>query len=390
MNGHPDRGQSGVTWMLYYQIRHLQALDAYLELMGVDDASKLVAGKGKPPQEDPQVFLGAMSLGPTPPPKTRHLLLSYPVSSHIHIRTPLFSVYFLDINYFISLAWHSFLFFALDNTSFLSTERCLTFVDNQRHFIIDMHDGIRHPRFLRISKTEYAFNNPTSVYQEVVHVGQISKFLNFDKLLREGRLPNNISGVPLGYLEFANSFNTGTHPQDKRRLSTYISTPTGDHVVKSTEPVSLHDFHITLEQCGLASPHRNTLTEDQAFVFQEYATVMASQTKRRREAFQARDDKRRNQFHQSKKNLKGNNRYNPYVIDLCDSESNASFAINNFVDQPQASTSRPTPEPIGHLSEIQAHSVNYYNSEADPLVPEFSDALDEGVQEALQPMELQE
>ena len=31
-----------ITWMLFYQIRHLQALDAYLELMGVDSTSKLI------------------------------------------------------------------------------------------------------------------------------------------------------------------------------------------------------------------------------------------------------------------------------------------------------------------------------------------------------------
>ena len=47
-----------------YQIRHLQALEAYLELMGVNNASALPIGTGKPPQEDPQVFLGAMTIGP--------------------------------------------------------------------------------------------------------------------------------------------------------------------------------------------------------------------------------------------------------------------------------------------------------------------------------------
>ena len=51
--------------MPFYQIRHLQALETYLELMGVDSASKLVAGKGNPLQEDPQVFLGALSLSPS-------------------------------------------------------------------------------------------------------------------------------------------------------------------------------------------------------------------------------------------------------------------------------------------------------------------------------------
>ena len=56
---------SDVTWLPYYQIKHLQALEMYLELMGVEHASQLITGKGKPPQEDPQVFLGAILLKPT-------------------------------------------------------------------------------------------------------------------------------------------------------------------------------------------------------------------------------------------------------------------------------------------------------------------------------------
>ena len=54
-----------ITWMPYYQIRHLQALDAYFNLLGVKNAAELSAGKGNPPREDPQVFLGAISLCPS-------------------------------------------------------------------------------------------------------------------------------------------------------------------------------------------------------------------------------------------------------------------------------------------------------------------------------------
>jgi len=163
-----------VTWMPYYQIRHLQALDTYLELMGVEDALKLVAGKGKPPQEDPQVFLGAMSLGPTSPPIPRHSLLSSSVSSHIHFRTAPFSVYFLDINYLLLSASSLFLSTS-DNVLFHPATHFLTLVDAPNNIII-MVNGIRHPRFLRTSKTEYAMINPASMFHEIVHVGQITNF----------------------------------------------------------------------------------------------------------------------------------------------------------------------------------------------------------------------
>ena len=52
------------TWMPLYQIKHLHALEAYLELMGVNDALALPVGTGKPPQEDPQIFLGALTISP--------------------------------------------------------------------------------------------------------------------------------------------------------------------------------------------------------------------------------------------------------------------------------------------------------------------------------------
>ena len=48
-----------VTWLSYYQITHLQALTDYLGLMGVNQISKLLNGHGRPPLDDPQVFLGS-------------------------------------------------------------------------------------------------------------------------------------------------------------------------------------------------------------------------------------------------------------------------------------------------------------------------------------------
>lgn len=53
--------------MPYYQIKHLKALDNYLELLGVPTIFELPKGKGNPPREDPQIFLGAISIGSTHP-----------------------------------------------------------------------------------------------------------------------------------------------------------------------------------------------------------------------------------------------------------------------------------------------------------------------------------
>ena len=240
-----------VTWMPYYQIRHLQALDTYLELMGVDSASKLATGKGKPPQEDPQVFIGAVTLCPPLLFPSQHSLS--PASDSLpskHANTDPFSSQPLDIKPF-------------DISSCSSTPTLLDLFDlksSTSPTLIDMLDSIRHQRFFRLSKTDYLMSDPVAKHRSIIHVGQISAYLTFDKLLRDGRPLDKMRGIPAGYATFATVFNSGTHYNDKRRLSTFVFTPTGDQVVRSTNPVTLHDFAITAEQCGLINPRRESVT----------------------------------------------------------------------------------------------------------------------------------
>ena len=53
--------------MPYYQIKHLQALSDYFELLGIQNISELPKGKGSLPQEDPQIFLGSVSMSMSSP-----------------------------------------------------------------------------------------------------------------------------------------------------------------------------------------------------------------------------------------------------------------------------------------------------------------------------------
>ena len=81
----------------------LQALNTYLELMGATNASQVITGKGKPPQEVPQVLLGGMSLSPLNLPAPRNLSPLAPVSFSTHLLhyvSP-FSPSILDISNFI-------------------------------------------------------------------------------------------------------------------------------------------------------------------------------------------------------------------------------------------------------------------------------------------------
>ena len=50
-----------VTWLPYEKISDLQALTAYLDLLGFDRIADLPLGDGKPPQDDPQVYLGNLT-----------------------------------------------------------------------------------------------------------------------------------------------------------------------------------------------------------------------------------------------------------------------------------------------------------------------------------------
>jgi len=50
-----------ITWLSYTQIEHLNALKEYIDLQGADNIDLLPTGKGKPPYQDPQIFLGSIS-----------------------------------------------------------------------------------------------------------------------------------------------------------------------------------------------------------------------------------------------------------------------------------------------------------------------------------------
>ena len=170
-----------VTWMPFYQIRHLQALETYLELMGVENASKLPAGKGKPPSDDPQVFLGGLSICSSPESPSQPLSQMSPVSCLKNFRSAPFSFPFLATNDF-----------SLPLNSSLSPSSCLfhltapPLVFTRDHFdfaFVIMLDGINHPNFRRASRTEYTMSSPGALFLEIIHVGQIAKYIAYDKSL---------------------------------------------------------------------------------------------------------------------------------------------------------------------------------------------------------------
>ena len=59
-----------INWLPYYQITHLNALMEYLDLLGAKTISKLPKGTRTPPQDNPQIYVRAISkiaTSPNPP-----------------------------------------------------------------------------------------------------------------------------------------------------------------------------------------------------------------------------------------------------------------------------------------------------------------------------------
>ena len=268
-----------ITWMPLYQVKHVQAFENYLELLGINEVSKLPAGKGKPPREDPQVFLGVISLNALRNTSTKNSTITPSLSDISFLKPIPHFTNFLDIKTqpspgFLSLFPQSFK---------------INFNQTQHHFDITMPqfpaDEIFHTSFRRLNNTAYLMTTKQSPQLAIIHAGQIAKYLEFDECLRQGKPILRLAGIPIGYSEFATAYNEGAHPDDRRRFSTFRLTSTGEQVQKSLYPVYLKDFAITPEQCGVPGPRGS---QDDDLVYREYAKKMARQSSRQAQAIQDR------------------------------------------------------------------------------------------------------
>jgi hypothetical protein len=161
-----------------------QALRNYLEILGLRTISELPKEKGKPPREDPQIFLGALSLSTPVPIFLQQPPSIVPVSPIQGLR--LSFLQYVDIKFDISFPHPYSSLLSVDLSSFIPSE-LLAYINQFPSHIFspllncfDMINGINHPRFICISKHHYAINNPDSTHRWYVHVGQIMNYIAFD------------------------------------------------------------------------------------------------------------------------------------------------------------------------------------------------------------------
>jgi hypothetical protein len=256
-----------VTWLPYYQITHLQALTDYFELLGTTRISNLPPGTGTPPAEDPQVFIGALTISHDIEPL---------------LPSPIFHCFF-SINTVIPFFNISF----FPPTSFRS--------DFDPFFDMPFNSSIDHPRFARLTPTQYVVTDPNNYVSSVIHVGQIATFLQFDDDIRARGHLQGLGAIPLGFAEFAHTWNEGVRAQDTRRVSQVTMTSNAEeHFFEpSKHPLRIRDFHITPEQAGLVDEVRhNTTSNVQNDIMQEYATMMFRRQANQRRGYDERREKR--------------------------------------------------------------------------------------------------
>lgn len=275
-----------ITWLPYYQITHLQALTDYLDLLGESQIRNLPNGTGKPPQEDPQLFAGALSFlpHPTPSPTTSVFERYKDQSQH---RLPL-----QNILTFINPILPQYYPHSRPAIGYIHR----TPMPRSRRPALP---GVVHPLFSRITPTSYLIRDPDYPVHTTVHVGQIAEFLQFDEQLRAYPDDVDFTAIPIGFSEFGAAWNNGTIPGDRRRVSTVslCDDPQDNSVSPSTHPLFLYEFHITPAQAGVvASTIAPPVSTAQDTVTNEFAFLMAERQRKQRQYVEERREKKARPF----------------------------------------------------------------------------------------------
>ena len=156
------------TWMPYYQIEHLGALDAYFELLGIENVSNLPKREGDSADvpQDPQIMLGI-------------------VSYRQELNTPPFSPTFLPTS-----------------KSFHRNPRLST---TTRDIIMPTPVPLTHLYFTRQADGEHILTNPNNRNHRIKFTPQqLRAFIDHDAMLRGGSVT---AAEPAGYDAFATLFN---------------------------------------------------------------------------------------------------------------------------------------------------------------------------------------
>jgi len=165
-----------VTWLPYNQIEHLNALSAYFEVLEIEKIQDLPRGTGKPPAQDPQIFIGSLSLD-LPLSSFKNSVTSRSIPSFAPPDEPKFSSPSSALTTCLSLS-------SLTKMSMSATSASPNPASSAATFVLRTFP---HPNIRRISRITIILANPLTGEEHLYHVGQIMTFLLCDAQLRNGK-----------------------------------------------------------------------------------------------------------------------------------------------------------------------------------------------------------
>jgi hypothetical protein len=122
-------------------------------------------------------------------------------------------------------------------------------------FDMPPHPVIRHPKFHRQSRFIIFIRNDSGP-NYIVHVSQVYEAIKYsDSILSVEAKHASRRAVPLGYQFLAATWNTFTTTQRYFAiLRSAVNSGENPTVQIAGAPITIYDFHFTLEDCGLGRP----------------------------------------------------------------------------------------------------------------------------------------
>ena len=245
-----------ITWLPYYQIAHLNALPVYLDLLGVEDISKLPKGQGTPPADDPQIFVGFIALQETLKPHLENssnpspTRLNLPATPHT-LQKP--SVCHRQSSQPSQLA----IMTDLPTPAPIVTDDVVPVIPatpiaatitpknpKEPKYTTLAHRCLERPCLTIITVTDPVLKIITSY-----HVGQVALYCLTDTCLRNQKPPRY--GLPAGYEHFTTNFNIWAEDSQKKWFASYDETLKTYNL--TGEPIDFSDFNIAHEIVRWAS-----------------------------------------------------------------------------------------------------------------------------------------
>ena len=282
-----------ITWMPYFQILGLQALESYFEALGINTILELTTGKGKPPHGDPQVFLGMVQL------------TSEPVSARIYNSSGSVTSYPNSPPCLSSIP-------PVASTSIMTKSSLPSFKRHPNHSDPPKPTALRtvhHPNIHRISDLLFVV---TDIFASPVqhHLYPAATF--YACLTHEGSIHDDPANMkdqpsPIGFDILARVYNADT--RGTRRFAYYVNTLSNPAVING-DRMQPDEWNITPTQRGIMIENpifQQLMEDDVARNLRRKAAIQAQIEKRQAIRLHKRDNDAIKQFtaiHQTKADAK--------------------------------------------------------------------------------------